>query len=75
MRIGIAGPGRSGTTLLVRLFSEFGFRTPAENGAFDERAQAGFESRIDGTSQYEIDKDPWFYEYVNFIPTEAFRSV
>jgi hypothetical protein len=73
MRIGIAGPGRSGTTLLVRLFSEFGFRTAAENETFDVRAQAGFESRIDGTSEYELDKDPWFYEYVNFIPPEALK--
>jgi polyhydroxyalkanoate synthesis regulator phasin len=74
VRIGIAGPGRSGTTLLVQLFSEFGFRTSAENGAFYERAQAGFESRIDGTSEYEIDKDPWFFEYVNFIPIEALNQ-
>ena len=70
MKVGIAGPGRAGTTLLVRLFSEFGFITPYENGIFHEQAQAGYESRIDGTSEYDFDKDPWFFEYIDSIPLE-----
>jgi hypothetical protein len=70
VRIGIAGPGRSGTSLLTKLFLEFGFTTPAIEGTFFEDAQAGYESRIDATSNFEIDKDPWLFEYINSIPDE-----
>jgi hypothetical protein len=71
VRIGIAGPGRSGTSLLTKLFLEFGFTTPALEGTFFEDAQAGYESRIDATSNFEIDKDPWLFEYINSIPDEV----
>ena len=36
MKIGIAGPGRSGTSLLTLLFSKFGFHTAVEDGVFHE---------------------------------------
>ena len=68
MKIGIAGPGRSGTSLLTLLFSKFGFHTAVEDGVFNEEALAGYESRIDGTSEFEIDKDPWFFEYISELP-------
>jgi hypothetical protein len=71
VRIGIAGPGRSGTTLLTKLFSELGFKTPAAGGTYFEEAQAGHESRIDATSNFEVDKDPWLFEYINSIPDEV----
>lgn len=74
MKIGIAGPGRSGTSLLTLLFSEFGFRTAVEEGTFYEEASAGYESRIDGTSDFEIDKDPWFFEYISRIPEDVLNQ-
>jgi hypothetical protein len=71
VRFGIAGPGKSGTTLLTKLVSELGFKTPATDGTYSEDAQAGYESRIDATSNFEVDKDPWLFEYINSIPDEA----
>jgi hypothetical protein len=73
MRIGIAGPGRSGTSLLTLLFSEFGFKTAVETGTYYEEARAGYESRIDATSGFEIDKDPWLFEYINSIPESVMQ--
>jgi hypothetical protein len=73
-RIGIAGPGRSGTSLLTLLFSEFGFKTPVETGFFHEEARAGYESRIDATSEFEVDKDPMLFEYINLIPENVMKQ-
>jgi hypothetical protein len=42
----ITGPGRSGTTLLVRLFDELGFETHAKQLPYYERARAGLEADI-----------------------------
>jgi hypothetical protein len=42
----ITGPGRSGTTLLVRLLDRLGFDTGAANLEFFEHARAGLESDI-----------------------------
>ena len=63
MKIAIAGPGRSGTTLLVQIFKEVGFTTPP--GEINEDACAGLETKIGENSPYEVDKDPWCYEYIN----------
>jgi len=68
MKIAIAGPGRSGTSLLVALFSEWGFSTPRLEASWHSEAQAGLESRIGTDSLYEVDKDPWAYEYLDRIP-------
>lgn len=42
----ITGPGRSGTTLLVRLFDELGFETHAKQLPYYERERAGLEADI-----------------------------
>jgi len=68
-KIAIAGPGRSGTSVLVRLFAEWGFAVPPlRDGNWSEEAQAGLESRIGQDSGFEVDKDPWAYEYLDRIP-------
>lgn len=65
IKIAIAGPGRSGSSVLVKLFAGWGFSTvPESQDDWHPEAQAGLESRIDGLSPYEVDKDPWAYEYL-----------
>ena len=64
MKIAIAGPGRSGTSVLVKLLGAWGFSIPADEGNWHDDAQAGLESRLGSSSPYEIDKDPWAYEYL-----------
>lgn len=73
MKIAITGPGRSGTTLLVQLFSKMGFKTPTEE-TYNEEIGAGLENRIDGESNYEIDKDPWLFEYINSVDIEKLNK-
>ena len=66
MQIVIAGPGRSGTSLLVRLFASFGFST--SDGAWHDEANAGLEARFKGAvtnDSPEVIKDPWVFDYVN----------
>lgn len=67
MKIAIAGPGRSGTSLLVKLLGAWGFSIPAEAGNWDDAANAGLESKIGGNSLSEVDKDPWAYQYLHRI--------
>jgi len=74
MRIAIAGPGRSGTSLLVLLFHEWGFLAPTLDGHWDETARAGLESRIGADSPFEIDKDPWAHEYLDALPDGALKE-
>lgn len=63
MRIAIVGPGRSGTTFLVELFSAWGLSTPEGDYAGD--AQAGREARLGSSPHLEVEKDPWAFEYIN----------
>jgi len=72
MKIAIAGPGRSGTTLLVQIFKEVGFTTPP--GEINEDACAGLESKIGENSPYEVDKDPWCYEYINSLTQDQLKQ-
>jgi hypothetical protein len=74
MKIAIAGPGRSGTSLLVHLLNKFGFTTPPKDGNWSEEAHAGLESRIGSDMLYEVDKDPWAYEYIERIDHEVLKS-
>ena len=74
VRIAIAGPGRSGSSLLVLLFHEWGFSTPPPDDHWFETAQAGLESRIDAHSPYEIDKDPWAYQYLGELPAGVLET-
>lgn len=69
IKIAIAGPGRSGTTFLVQFLKEVGFTVPP--GDIHKDANAGLESRIGGSSPYEVDKDPWCFEYIERIPEET----
>lgn len=62
-RIAVSGPGRSGTSVLVKLFSAWGFRTA--DTSWHEDAHAGLESRLRMDSPLEVDKDPWAFEYVD----------
>ena len=64
-KIAIAGPGRSGTSFLVRLFDAWGFSVPSGDASWHETAQAGLESRIGGDSPFDVDKDPWAFNYID----------
>lgn len=72
MKIAIAGPGRSGTSLLVSLFREWGFSVP-ETG-WNERAQAGLENRIGSGSDVEVEKDPWAFEYLHNVNLDDYDA-
>ncbi len=54
----IAGPGRSGTTLLVQLFGRLGFDTGNASLEYFAHARAGFESDILDPSAGYVVKDP-----------------
>jgi len=64
-KIAIAGPGRSGTSFLVRLLHAWGLSTPEGDSNWFETAQAGLESRIGGSSPFDVDKDPWAFNYLD----------
>ena len=72
MKIAVAGPGRSGTSLLVRLFGSWGFEIPS--GHWFENAEAGLESRIGTGSSFEVDKDPWAFEYLDRIDSDLLQQ-
>ena len=65
MKIAIAGPGRSGTSFLTKLLGAWGLDIPPETGSWANEAQAGLETRIGFGSKYEVDKDPWLFEYIS----------
>lgn len=72
-KIAIAGPGRSGTSLLVKILSAAGLSTPGSDTEFDE-VNAGLESRIGNGSPFDVDKDPWLYEYAENLSDEAWSE-
>ena len=74
MKIAIAGTGRAGTSLLTKLFGEWGFIVPNRESNWHEDAQAGLESRIGISSPFEVDKDPWFYEYVGDVSADQLNE-
>lgn len=57
-RILIAGPGRAGTTLLVRLLDALGFETGADRLPFHERSRAGLESKANAGDAARVVKNP-----------------
>ncbi len=69
MRIAIAGPGRSGTSLLVQLLAAWGFRTP--DGPWYDDAAAGLEARLGSRPDLEVEKDPWAFEYLDRLDAEV----
>jgi hypothetical protein len=71
VKIAIAGPGRSGSSLLVQLFGAWGFGIPPADGNWHDDARSGLESRIGTDSPYEIDKDPWAFEYLERVDPDA----
>jgi hypothetical protein len=54
----IAGPGRSGSTLLVRLLDEIGFETGADRLQYFEAADAGLEADIRAADAPYVVKNP-----------------
>jgi hypothetical protein len=54
----IAGPGRSGTTLLVRLLDALGFDTGADRLRYFEGANAGLEANVLGPEAAHVVKNP-----------------
>lgn len=54
----IAGPGRSGTTLLVQLLDALGFDTQARRLSFSEHAHAGLEADLLAPDPPHVVKDP-----------------
>ncbi|HVS85445.1 MAG TPA: hypothetical protein VHD91_07425 [Gaiellaceae bacterium] len=54
----IAGPGRAGTTLLVRLLDALGFETGIERLPFDDDANAGFEANLTSPLAPYVVKSP-----------------
>lgn len=65
----IAGTGRAGTSLLVRIFDACGFETEIskQHGAvfWDEDANAGLESLpLSGDNQPYVLKSPWSYQFI-----------
>lgn len=72
MKIAIAGPGRSGTSLLVQLFGAWGFSAPDQ--PLHLPANAGLETRIGSDSPYEVHKDPWAFEYIHNVNPGSLSS-
>jgi hypothetical protein len=70
MKIAIAGPGRSGTTLLVKLLGGWGFSVPNEKDNWHGVANSGLESKLGTDSPFEVDKDPWAYQYLETLSDE-----
>jgi hypothetical protein len=54
----IAGPGRSGTTLLVKLLDAVGFDTGADRLRYFEGANAGLEANVLGPEAAHVVKNP-----------------
>jgi hypothetical protein len=74
VKIAIAGPGRSGTSFLVRLLGEWGFSTPNAELEWHADAEAGMERRIGSESGFEVEKDPWAFEYLHRLDPAELRS-
>lgn len=72
MKIAIAGPGRSGTTLLVKLFDAWGLQVNSKQFFLD--AEAGMENKLSLLSKFEVDKDPWAFEYIGNLDDETIHS-
>jgi hypothetical protein len=64
-KIAIAGPGRSGTSFLVSLLNAWGLSTPDGDSSWNETAQAGLEHRLGRKSPFDVDKDPWAFNYLD----------
>lgn len=70
MKLAISGPGRSGTSLLVSILDGWGFKTPINKHNWHDSASAGGESHLGSNSEFEVDKDPWAYQYLDKLSDE-----
>ena len=70
MKLAISGPGRSGTSLLVSILDGWGFKTPIKKHNWHDSSNAGGESRLGSNSEFEVDKDPWAYQYLDKLSDE-----
>ena len=73
MRIAISGPGRSGSSLLVEILSNWGFTAPGLS--WYSPAEAGLERRLGDDSPFEVDKDPWAFEYIHKVDLSRYDWV
>lgn len=64
-KIAIAGPGRSGTSFLVSLLNAWGLVTPDVDNDWNETAEAGLEYRLGRNSPFDVDKDPFAFNYLH----------
>lgn len=70
----IAGPGRTGTSFMMRWLHACGADTGPE-GSWHEGVRAGFEHHFDPSGP-RIQKDPWLWTYLGSIrPTDVERMV
>jgi hypothetical protein len=72
MRIAIAGPGRSGTSVLVRILQSWGLSVP--EGPWHEDAAAGLEAKLGSRPDLEVEKDPWAFEYIDRLDPAVLAS-
>jgi len=54
------------------MFKEVGFTVPP--GRVHEDACAGLEQKIGENSPYEVDKDPWCYEYISSLTQDQLKQ-
>lgn len=73
VKIAIVGPGRSGTSLLVQLLQGWGFSVP--ESTWFEVPNAGGEMRLNPDSTWEVQKDPWAYQYLEKLDMRKFSHV
>jgi hypothetical protein len=74
VKVVIAGAGRSGTSVLVKLFAAMGFRTN-DSTVWYESARAGLESALRADSPEEVIKDPRLFEYCNDLNDDLRKSI
>ncbi len=59
--------------MLVKILNAAGLSTPGSETEYDE-VNAGRESRIGIGSPFDVDKDPWLYEYAESLSDEAWSE-
>ena len=75
----ITGTGRSGTTLLVQLFTHLGFDTGFDRGtalsSIDEISRAGLERSLHEDDLPHVVKSPWFVDEIDEVLRKRTRAI